>query len=42
MSCHVTNVVSEDHVMYYVMCHVTNQVTDHMIKYVTVHITLCT
>ena len=40
MSCHVTNVVSGDHVMYHVMCHVTCQVTDHMMKHVTVHVTL--
>ena len=38
-SCHVTNVVSEDHVMYHVMCHVTCQVTDHVMKHVTVHMT---
>ena len=40
MSCHMTNVVSEDHVMYHVMCHVTCQVTDHVMKHVTVHVTL--
>ena len=34
-SCHVTNVVSEDHVMYHVICHVTCQVTDHVMKHVT-------
>ena len=40
MSCHVTNVVLGDHVMYHVMCHVTCQVTDHVMKHVTVHVTL--
>ena len=40
MSCHVTNVVSRDHVMYHVMCYVTCQVTDHVMKHVTVHVTL--
>ena len=38
MSCHVTNVVSGDHVMYHVMCHVTCQVTDHVMKHSTKHI----
>ena len=40
MSCHVTNVVSGDHVMYHMICHVTCQVTDHVMKHVTVHMTL--
>ena len=39
-SCHVTNVVLGDHVMYHMMCHVTFQVTDHVMKHVTVHVTL--
>ena len=39
MSCHMTNVVLGDHVMYHMMCHVTCQVTDHVMKHVTVLVT---